>query len=579
MLGIAINNEFLDLYPDTQLALEQANPFLQFEEGVLGEYSLPFEIPLTPKNLRLTKYAGLLQTRVDPAGQEAYLYANGLQHSVGKIKIEKPKHHLNSTKKGSLSLYYLTGISSFYQDIKEKKLREVPMGGARTFPWTNYNRSGGGGFWQHIHSVVDAPSGSYPYAFYPVINKEFKSAYDATEVVNCMEYNGTVNFRQRTTDNKGPAVIVPFPYLSFVLEQVLKHIGWSIEGDVLGDADFKKITLVNFHAIDWSASNAFGNVPYASVAFDLIDHLPDIALTEFFIWLKNRLGWWYDFDRKNKVIRIKQVNKVALGDVKEFSRYASPEVIKTVNNNKKGFALRNLFAGDYTGDALNLKAVKYQGTLPSCSNLPAAGEERFQHVYLVIHENNYYICRPNIDTGVLEWQLYSYNVYDFVQEGETQDIPTGATTLGSEKYNTYLDFIPRFDLPSSWIGGYSESSYKLHLLFYHGLRNNKAGQPVPFASSGIYDSAGVQVAQWSLAFSCKKVDGTEAGLYDLNWKRFLTTLQSREELECTLSLSLIDFIQLRFHDVVSINHVHMYVKTIKSSVPYTGSVQLECVRI
>ncbi len=64
MLGISINNEFLDLDPNAALELEQTNPFLQLADELVGDLSLPVDVKLNDKNLRLLNFAGLLQNKV-----------------------------------------------------------------------------------------------------------------------------------------------------------------------------------------------------------------------------------------------------------------------------------------------------------------------------------------------------------------------------------------------------------------------------------------------------------------------------------------------------------------------------------
>src|SRR5690606_8460713 len=124
--------------------------------------------------------------------------------------------------------------------------------------------------------------------------------------------------------------------------------------------------------------------------------------------------------------------------------------------------------------------------------------------YLVVAENNYYVCSLNPDTGDLEWQFYTYNIYDYDPDGANEEVTTSATTVGVEKYDDYLDLIPRIDNDGNWFGrSETEATWGIILCFYHGKRNNKNGDPYPYASSHIYDSNFNQVAEWALTFECK----------------------------------------------------------------------------
>jgi hypothetical protein len=591
MLEIKIGDEYLDLLPGTQLEIEQENPYVQFDDKVVGEFSLPFQVPSTPKNIRLLKYAAMINKRIDNTGIDAIVYDNGVQHSIGKIKIEKANIHLNKGDKGSVSCYYLTGISRFYQEVKGKRLKKVNFGGSRTFAWDNFNRFGGG-FWGHIHKVIDAPAGygssGYDYAFYPAINNDFtwqlKTKTLGGGAMNNMSFiNGSIVFTQQGISKSNDAnTIVPFPYLKYVIDKIAEYIGWKIEGSILSDPDFLKITLWNSRAIDWvyyPKSLVFDNfiaLPLPSISFDLSDHLPDIGISEFLLALRNRFGWYYEVDRKGKILRIKEIQKITGSTVKDFTAVASPLVPKNMRTEKKIYSLKT----NEDSGAINLSGFSDEGTVATRANLPAASQARYLQAYLVVTENNYYTCQQNENTNAWEWQLYDYNVRDVVPEGSTEDVITAALTTSNEYYSPYLDFIPRYDEAGYWPGRSDDTgNITLLLLFYHGIRNNKAGQPYPYASSHIYDSQGQQVANWSLSFLGKKIDGTDIGIYHRNYKKFLDTLSASEEFEVTLHLPLLHYLNLTFNDIISVNNVRMYAAKFKTRLPYRQELTAECSRV
>lgn len=589
MLGFKIGNEFLDLPPDLELELQDENPFLQFGDEITGGYSLPFEVDCTPKNLRLLQYAGLHQTRINNSGIDAQVFENGSQTSVGKIKIEKPTINLNKTNNGKISIYYLTGISSFYQDVKNKNLRDIDTGGNRAFLWTGYTS----GFWQHVNDVLRAAPGSYDYAFYPVINRGWMvDETDSILIMNNTVLAGgvpgilDVNFDLFGAETKaGINHIVPFPYLHFVLTKAAAAAGYVIDGDIFDDEDFKKITLINFHAIDWctykrASVGHYTYTPHDDISFNLSDCLPDISLSTFFIALKNRFGWWYDFDKKNKRITIQRLQDAANSIAKDLTKYASPVIPKPISQDKTIYALRNTFVTDLGDGAPDLTKVNYQGHLNAFTDLPAPAEGISGTTYLVVEDNSYYICLQNDGSGVYEWQLYAYNIYDYVPADATDDITTEATTVGMEKNDNYLDYIPRIDAQGEWFGREdNDVSWGIHLCFFHGLRNNDLGQQYPYASPHIYDSTGAQVSQWGLPYECFKTDGTDVGLYAREWKKILDLLSSEESFEVTLNLPYYLYLQLKFSNRIIIAGVLMFIKTRKAKMPYNGSVVLECVRI
>jgi hypothetical protein len=599
MLSIEIDGQALDLEPGTKLEMERANPFLQFDERLPGDYSLPLDLRLSPKNMKLLRFAGLIQTRVDPKGIPATVNDHQNQHSVGRLKIESPKHNLNRVNAGMVSVYYVTGASDFFQDVKSVNLRDIDMGGVRSFAWDNYNTAGGG-FWQHIHDVINAGVNAYDYAFFPVINKAWAGSdgYNtySTEMMNRMKYSGgQVLFEKMTNDDKELNVIVPFPYLKKVVQQAAALVGWKVQGPALDDPDFITATMINFQAIDWGFMSPYDQARWivlgptstpgthpADVKFDLADHLPDITISDFFLSLKNRFGWWYDFNSKTKTITITDLQASISTADKDYTHKSSVLVPKKVAQTPKVWGIKNEFVGDYANGAPELANVTYMGTLNHKSLLPAADKSQYGQVWLILDENNFYICRPQnaVTTDLYEWQFYAYNVYDIVPDGATDFITTKATALGSEPYDTYLDLVPRMDLPGNWNRlSFADTSWHIHLVFYKGMKNNKAGQPFPFATSGIYDSNGNQVAQWSLAFTCLRYDGQDVGLWPRKWKTTMQTIQAPETFEFVLQLDRAEMEQLKFSDTIIISGVKMYLTKIKPVVPYAGELPVESIRI
>jgi hypothetical protein len=421
--------------------------------------------------------------------------------------------------------------------------------------------------------------------FYPVINKSFTWDNYGSEVMNYMGYSGgTVNFSQRGSDNYDANTIVPFPYLSYVLKRIEIYTGWRFEGDILNDPNFKKITLENSTAIDWAKymqgrlivlGSGIAPTPRATVEFNLQDHVPDVTISAFLLALRNRLGWYYDVDPKNKVVRVQQLNTVATTSIKSFTSKASPLVSKSISQQQKIYSLKTTA----DSDAVNLSGVNYVGEINLYTDLPAAVEALYTNVYLVRSENNYYICMQNDSDENFHWEIFDYNIRAVVPAGATDEITTAALTVGSETYSAYLDLIPRYDKLGYWLGRTQDSgSDEIILLFYYGVRNNKAGQPYPFASHHIYDSTGTLVGDWSLAFLAKKLDGSDCGLYPLNWKKLLDTIAVSETFQNTLYLSKSEYLDLKFSDKVNIANVNIYLTKIKERIPFGDGVNTEAVR-
>lgn len=590
-LGIAIGNEFLDLPPDAELELEQENPFLQFNDVLLGEYSLPIEVKATAKNMRLLGYPGTIEVKVTNTGIDAVVYDNGIPSMRGKIKIEKANINMNNMSDGTVSIYFLSGAAGFWQDVKDKKLRQIDMGGDRSFAFDDFATTGPG-FWGHVRDIMLATPGygvsGYDYAFFPVINKDWPGIEALAEIMNYIVVDGgSFLVYDQVPDNNEPNRIVPFPYLKYVMIQAAAFAGWKISGDILDDEDFIKIVMLGFRAINTGYIKYAGgliSVANDPIIFNLHDHLPNKTISEFFIALKNRFGWAYEFDNITKTVYITPLNDIASGAAEDFTSRASPVVPKQINQATKIYSLRNSFLPEISRGAPNFEVATYEGTLDEITDLPAAGEAYFAKVYLVVAENNFYICQQDPGTEVWAWNIYTYNIFDYEQANSTDDIITAATTVGNERYSSFLDLLPRIDQPGVWFGFTEEEQVEVDwgiiLCFNHGVRNNKLDQPYPFASSGVYDSKFVQVAEWSLAFECFLAGGIDdVGLFELNWRRILALLNAAEEADTKLYLSRTAEMKLSFEDKISIRNARFFIKTKKPKIPYSGNIDLRVVRI
>ena len=595
-LDIAIGNEFLDLPPDATLELEEENPFLQFSDELLGGYSLPIDIKATAKNMRLLGYPGTMEIKVSNIGIDAVVYDNGIPSMRGKIKIEKPNININNMSDGTISIYFLSGGASFWQDIKDKRLRNIDAGGVRSYAWDAYAfdlNDPDPGFWAHVRQVMYADPGygasNYDYAFFPVINKGWPGR-GTCDHMNKVYGNMPISNEFFIPAYLGAALdnernrIVPFPYLSYILKRAALFCGWTLKGSIFDDENFNKIVMINFRAIDWSyikkVSGDYVNAWRDPVEFNLQDHLPDITISKLFGAIRRRFGLRYRWDRASKTMYADLLEDIATGTVKDYTSKANPVVPKQINQDKKIYKLVNQFSTDLGGGAPNFETLSLQDAVNEVADLPAASEAQYGHVRLVIGENNFYICQQNDGTEAWEWIFYAYNIYDYEPEGNNDEITTEATTIGVERYDAYLDLVPRVDQLGYWFGkSEDEVDWGIILCFNHGVRNNKAGEVYPYGSSHVYDSEMNQVADWAITFECKRTDGTEVGVYEVFWKRVLELLNASEEADTILYLSRSDEMNLSFEDKLGIRNARFFIKTKKQRIPFSGSLPLRVVRI
>lgn len=578
-LGLKIGEEFLELPPEAEMQMELNNPLLDFGNDIVGEYSYPISAKLTPKNLKILQGSGLLQKRETNPGIEAQAYDGTLQYSTGKLKIEKTQPNLNNRNNTGLNLIYLSGYSSFYQDIKDLKLKDIDVGGDRTFANDNFDVNGAG-WWGHIHQVVNGGAGygtsGYDYAFYPVANEEFNS--NGLEFLNLMEYSGgMVQFNSSNAQFTWVNRIVPFPYLKYILFKAVQFAGWRIEGNVLDDPQFARITLINSLAVNWGWKAGLVYHINTMVKFNLADHLPAIAIADFMLWLKNRFGWWYNFDRKKKLITVTQMKDSLSGEQKDFTKYTNPILEKTVLSTQRVY---KLLVGS-SNSAISFSSVNIQADVNKKTDLPAASEAQNNYVRLVVDENVYYINQQKDDASGWEWALFAENTGSYIPADAEEEINTNTYLPTMARYPSG-DLLPQWNEAGYQMGRSNEIDYSAPfvLCFYYGLRASPSSTLLPFASHHIYDSNGVEVGTWSLSFKAKKFDGTQVGLYDLNWKKALDKLSVGEEVEVNLvDFPVEEWLNLKWNDELIIDGVKLYIKTQKPVIRFKKTLDLVCIRL
>lgn len=443
------------------------------------------------------------------------------------------------------------------------------------------NTVSGAGFWRHITQVANGNVNDYDYAFYPVINKGWPVNNVTPEVMNMMYYDvGQALFPTSYVglDVREKNRIVPMPYLHYIVERAFAYVGWKVTGDIFNDATFLKATMINFRAINWATVTINGGVvsftPKNPVEFDLKDHMPDISIPEFLISLKNRFGWWYDFNNTSKTCIIKLLKDIPNTAAKGFTSMANPQIEKKILQDKKIYALRNGI------DPLDITKVDYQGMIGTPALLPAPAEVLYGKVYFVKNQNAYFICEQAADESWV-WSIFEHNTFDFVPTGAKEDITTSSTVPDMEFWSSYLSLLPRIDNQGEWDGRNDDpASWGIHLALFHGLRPNITNTAnYPYASTHVLDSRFNQVADWGLSYTCYDIPGDDVGIYETFWKAFLNLINSDEELTFVLYLPMTEYHKLKFQDRINIAGVEMFITEIKETLPYKGSVTVSSIRI
>lgn len=121
MIGIEVNGEFLDLFPDTRINLKLINPIFGDNNIIPGSYTIPFDIPggdTSPKNARILKNPDVIENPEARINQIATLYFDGVKYKKGTLSTVQ-------AGKKRITCKFTFGIATISEDIKTTRITEI----------------------------------------------------------------------------------------------------------------------------------------------------------------------------------------------------------------------------------------------------------------------------------------------------------------------------------------------------------------------------------------------------------------------------------------------------------------------
>lgn len=582
MLAIKVNNEFIDLPADVSLELERNNPFLS-DDDIQGEFSLALTIRYTEKNFRLLQYTGNFYKGNQKYTVDAEIYDAGMFRYAGKLVITQHQSNMNNIEETVWTGFFTIGSASFLQSIQEVLLSDLDLGGLRTFPWTGANATdGSGGFWQHYHAAR-IPN-AFPYVFFTIYNEGW--ALDE----HCLWMNkvdDSNNFEVPVTNDqldnsKGNAIsAVPSIYLSFLLQKIFENFGWKITGEITEDAGYKKIVIPAFKAIEWTnyKRTILGKYqfdPFPSVSFDLADFVPQqISVGSFLVSLKNRFGWWFDFDSNTKIATLRGYKSIIDGQVKDWSKFVQSQYTSSYADPDKIFSLVNNI--DPSDDYPVTKNVIDYTPVATTTDLPTPADTLDGTIYLVYNENNFYVCEYDTDTSAYAWHFYANNIGDYTPTNADSTIESDISTMPNDFMGTRL-LVPRCNQPGNYYKSNTSSDWAIRFLFYHGMQPDINGLNYPYASAINRSLSGTLPGDWTIPFE-HKLNGVDDGSFMKWWQTWLKVLSIQEVRTFTLALPVTELRKFSFSDIIFINNVFFVVQSAKETLPYQDLIEMKMKRI
>lgn len=546
-IGIRIGDEFLEL-GDASITLELVSPLFSNELGS-NSHSFSFTIPATPHNRRLL---GRPHTLMAPLLSEVsgWLYLFGNPYEEALIEIGDSSYE-------EVQISLKLGISPLISSLSKRNLRDYNYGGVRQISSTPHDQdiNNPSDILTHAGTVAAGDVDSYDYAFFPVYDPEFYGPEpdvvprdffqdsDERNVIINRWVNGGFQDEVRLTvqgEHAGYTPLIPFPYLLYVLRQIIDQEGYSLSeiGTFLSNAQVRTLTVWNNQTLDKPFSTTFLGNPVTRTAnlhkeaINVLDHIPSVNARTLLAEINKTFCLFLDMAGGS----IKMVWK---GDVL---------TAETVDWTKKVIAYQvQPEAVSYY--AIDSKADEDQQTWLDPTDLPPDYEAPTE---------------PAMDEGETWLDSTTRRVYrrELVEGSNPAEfhlvllgyMPTsfGSISDSNEDVSTTIGWMPTIDADSGYPATPAtqerintpmyglepiDKVKSIRLMFYRGLVSF-GGSPLPFGStseheygSGLSNLLGLHWAG-------------DRGLYETWWKDWIAFLTTSRKVNYNLSLRPADLYRI-----------------------------------
>ncbi len=554
-----------------------------------GTFSLPIDVPGTDA---LRVFLEWPENLANPAVERIYnaaVYQDGLciipdafahleEHS-GDLNMEKVVYKFSITsERGILGKLFAN-----------KKLTDLNYGGLISWDGANSRQFAdelmhGQAHFEHTDKIAFAPIKIYDYI--DSTREDYNLETLQKDIVNGIVQNvNYVNGWQMGAYQEANATqiandsmpehadyrTVPFVKLVWLIKQIFKEFGYTIDSDLFVNADFAAIHLYNNYSIEQY------NYPYfidANNSINLKNHLPSIPLVDFLLAIKKTFNLKFTYSNKDIYISknidiLKQV----------FTDFTDKALVKYTNAmrtdyNKDGA----LFAWEFgQEDQLPQEVVqdKIIEIITSFASVNDIANYTFtaltsESYIFIINENYYY----RYDTNLSNWRPFAEAQHSYTLGNGNNKIDLAIAPLCSIYETDIANNTNWLDLLGTrQTGSYQTNTFKrvntsfdLRMFFIKKLDlGNATGIPKAFTHST--DKFGNKRSALSLSLSAAD------GIIKTFWKQWLDMLNNGTKL----SISLYN-VNNRIPDSFSINYQRFLLESYDLDLD-TNTADVDCITV
>lgn len=569
MLQIKYQNIFLDIAPNQQAEMEKNNPMFLLD-NIIAEYSTPISICYSEKNVQALGLLFFDSTVKTKSTFTVEIYTNGTYRGNASMIIESAGMNRDFAQKATIAGYLLTGISSFFTQIKGVKLTDLSLGGVRIYQHTTDNPlDDTNGFWQLFQRSYDFTE---DFVALPCRNMGYSSdEIQFTFAEGWMnKYDGT---KIVTKQN-----VVPWPKFEYVLTQIFAEHGWKLDTTGIDDEEWKRVILYSNYQLPtctFSYNATFGGVVSSSnsaVNIELSKAMPPEKLCSTFVLEFCKRFFWFPLcDANTRTCKIIALRNAGNAAVKDWTGYAYSGSSSDFTLTEKIFAFKNTIEGEdnYPSGApdktkWNIGYADSYYLLPNAANYVDADT-----LFYTFFENKWW--RPEWDstTHQSSWVIEADNIYDEDPGNATDPIETLVSTLPvrHEMFpNGFYGLVPV-------VNQERKTNWGIRCVLYHGMTSfiNGLGQELgvkyPYGSCVNTTPFGKPRLLWSNVWIHSNILN-DYGIVEYWGKKWLKLIGIPEVIKRSFELPLSELMLYRWNDIITVQNIAYLIRSYREPLDY-----------
>jgi hypothetical protein len=533
MVVIKVEDQSLDLNPGQGISWTRKSPmFLDGDlENIIESYTFPIDVPLSGRNKSILNCPAEIdswQPLKDELRCDIYYHGVFIFSGTG---------YLSDASDESVKL---TIVTNSLKDLKKYSLKDLDLG--------THSESSLSAMLAHAKATALDPL-NHDYCFFPIRNPLWfpnNPIYAVIDSTQNLWDDGQEVFKS-DADNQAA---MPFVRVDLIIRKLLDKIGFTLENEWQTTEELAQLYQYNNHSIyrndEWDT------------AFDLRNHVPEIALNDYYKSLVTLFQLGSFPDNITKFIRLVPMKDLISADVAMDWTYAAEKAFSKNTPktwpSKLGYSVTGSDAMAEPNTPISIEIAGTVDTLEDLDDLEDPG------IYYVTNINTYYEFHPSKVNKLFKHQFNEIDLDN--PDAQPFEAKMSPLYMGQWESNPY--FAPEIQLNAGQDPGN-------RIIFYRGLRTTPESNNRPFASNNEFgiNQELLEDVEHSLLW-----DG-DLGIYKTYWEPWINFLQNRKIIKRKLYLHIKDLLNFTFDKKVRIGNMNYFVNSLQVNLSTSRSKVVE----